>query len=195
MDLEPRIKVAISSSQLNEFWADKAYTGDSRHVDWVTSPGGTLDSLMHCWMVDYEKEKKPQDILLIAGLNDIIQGNGNKFMEKLEFFWDVIKEQSAKFHPQSMSTIACATLVYVLQLYKFPSDQLHQPPPDNESFNNRVVMEQRELYGQLSGNPNPPLVSKVPGFHCFAVHEKKNVNRLGQVIKTKTHRFSWFREF
>ena len=45
-----------------------------------------------------------------------------------------------------------------------------------------------------SGNPNPPLVSKAPGFHRFGVWEKSKVNRVGQIIKTKTHRFSWFRE-
>ena len=121
--------------------------------------------------------------------------------------WDVIKEQSAKFRPQSMSTFACATLVYVPQLCRFPTD--YHPPNYNftnhlqmmeslnrdiESFNDRVVMEQQELYAQLSGNPNPPLVSKAPGFHRFGVWEKSKVNRLGQVIKTKTHRFSWFRE-
>ena len=121
--------------------------------------------------------------------------------------WDVIKEQSAKFRPQSMSTFACATLVYVPQLYRFPTDS--HPPTYNftnhlqmmeslnrdiESFNNSVVMEQKKLYTQLSGNPNPPLVSKEPGFHRFGVWEKSKVNRVGQIIKTKTHRFSWFRE-
>ena len=65
---------------------------------------------------------------------------------------------------------------------------------DIESFNDRVVVEQRELYIELSGNANPPLVSKAPGFHRFGVREKTKVNRLGQAIKSKTHRFNWFRE-
>ena len=207
MEHELRLKVSLSSSQLHEFWNDKSYEGDRRHVDWVTSPGGTIDSLMHCWLVDYEKERKPQDILLITGLNDIIQGNAETFMEKLEFFWKVIKEQSVKYHPNSMSTFACATLVYVPQLCKFPTDPYRHTNTfinhlqvmealnrDIESFNDRLVVEQRDLYVQLSGNNNPPLVSKAPGFHRFGVREKKTVNRLVQEVKTKTHRFSWFRE-
>lgn len=66
MEGELRLKVTISSSQLHEFWMNTAYKGAGGM--WIGSlpPGaGTIDSLKPCWIVDYEKEK-PQDIILVS---------------------------------------------------------------------------------------------------------------------------------
>ena len=32
-----RIKLAVSSSMMNEFWLQEGYAGDSAHIDWITS--------------------------------------------------------------------------------------------------------------------------------------------------------------
>ena len=42
---DARIKLIISSSTLHEFWKEGNYAGDPVHVDWITSPGGTIQSL------------------------------------------------------------------------------------------------------------------------------------------------------
>ena len=67
-----RLCICLSSSTLNEFWME-GYTGDLIHVDWVTSPGAKIEDLLHMWKADYKDEKKPMDLLLVCGLNNILK--------------------------------------------------------------------------------------------------------------------------
>ena len=57
---EPRTKVVISDSTLHEFYVLPStlvsrlkYKGDIMHVDYVTIPGGDLDTLTNAFRLDY----------------------------------------------------------------------------------------------------------------------------------------------
>ena len=70
-----RLPIIVSSSTLHEHFIENNYTGDEIHIDYVTSPGGTIKALQHMWHIDYNNEKKAMDVLLIAGLNDFRSPN------------------------------------------------------------------------------------------------------------------------
>ena len=77
-----RLRIVLSSLILHGFWLD-GYELDIEHVDWVTSPGASIQALIHMWYVNYKNENIPMDLLIIAGLNNVIKGeNGDRYMER-----------------------------------------------------------------------------------------------------------------
>ena len=45
-----RLKICLSSSTLHEFWMEAGYGGDQLHIDWVTSPSATIQSLENMFL-------------------------------------------------------------------------------------------------------------------------------------------------
>ena len=76
--LNTGLNVCVSTSQLHNFHfpreAGIVVPPDSAHVDWITIPGATIDQLSYAWRLDYLQEVRPQRVLLVAGLNDLIKG-------------------------------------------------------------------------------------------------------------------------
>ena len=71
---------------------------DSAHVDWITIPGATIDQLSYAWRLDYHQEVRPQRVLLVAGLNDLIKGgNVATVLETILGFRDDILSQN-RYH-------------------------------------------------------------------------------------------------
>ena len=87
------LNVCVSTSQLHNFHFPReegvVVPPDSTHVDWITIPGATIDQLSYAWRLDYHREQRPQRVLLVAGLNDLIKGgNAAKVRESILGFKD-----------------------------------------------------------------------------------------------------------
>ena len=109
---QTRLKIVLSSSTLHNFWLE-GYEGDIDHVDWSTSPGATIQTLLHMWRSDYRNEKKPMDVLVIGGLNNILRGETvDKIMARFEEFFNAVELQGQKQHGNNRSTFAITTFFY-----------------------------------------------------------------------------------
>ena len=86
---DARLNICISSSTLHNFWLDPSYEGDDVHIDWVTCPGAKIQDLADIWKVEYGKERRPMDILVVGGLNNC------KLEDK-----DMISEYQARYTQQ-----------------------------------------------------------------------------------------------
>ena len=67
---------------------------DTTHVDWLTIPGATIRELAYAWRLDYQNEARPQRIMLVAGLNDLIKGgNLEQFKVQVLEFEERVRHQ------------------------------------------------------------------------------------------------------
>ena len=82
-----RIRVAVSITMLHKFWQHN-YEGDSTHTEYITIPGATIDSFEFNWRGDFRHEKLPQDVVVVAGLNNFIKNQKvDQIMEEVEAFY------------------------------------------------------------------------------------------------------------
>lgn len=202
---EDRIKVALSSSTLHEFWMDGQYSGDSIHIDWVTSPGATIQSLRTMWRHDYGDERKPQDIVVIAGLNNIKNEDADKIMKRIKDFTNEVMEQSVKLHHPNPSTISFATLIYPPQFCWFPADgpepydgyvnKLAMMRALNDriiAHNDRVFVQQKILYKKLTEGEIYTR-SRAPRFHTYGLRKTTVTWTNGRRVGTTGHRWEHWR--
>ena len=125
-----RIKLCVSSSTLHMFWAPPGsantrvqHRGDIMHINYITIPGGKIDTLQQAFRIEYGKEVRGIDVLVVAGLNDIAKGDYKEVvMRKLDLFKNTVMKQSQNRHPTTPNTFAVATLLYAPQLAWFPDD-------------------------------------------------------------------------
>lgn len=202
-----RLKIAISSSTLHEFWLRAGYKGDVVHIDWLTSPGATIQALHEMWKLDYAKEKRGQDLVIIAGLNNIIRGDTNeKFMERIRSFHRDVIEQARIYHPEKPNTFCVATLLYPSKLCwlegdgPLPSDgydnQLGRMTELNDqiiNFNNQKLHDQSLFYETHGRVINHDTVSYAPGFHTYGTRKLKKMIQ-GKRVPIREHRWDWWRK-
>ena len=119
------------------------------------------------WRLEYWQEKRPMDIVIIAGLNNINKGEGEEqIMARIRDFTEVVREQSSLFHPSDPSTIVFATFIYAPQQCWFRANGPHPYNGyDNKldmvrALNDRIIdhndetfAQQRDLYERLVGGP------------------------------------------
>ena len=100
--LKHGLNVCVSTSQLHNFHFPRddsvVVAPDSLHVDWITIPGGTVKQLIYAWRLDYHREERPQRLVLVAGLNDLLKGgNAEQLKESILDFEDQVKHQN-RYH-------------------------------------------------------------------------------------------------
>ena len=101
-----RVKLVLSDSTLHMFFAPPAnvqhradYEGDAIHTEYVTIPGARVEVLQQAFRIEYEVETRGIDVLLVAGLNNLLKGEkGEELMYKLCNFRDTVMRQSLKYH-------------------------------------------------------------------------------------------------
>ena len=113
--LTGRLKICISSSTLHEFWAPRGssviYEGDINHIEYITIPGAQVLDLLEAWKIDYYKESRAMDIIVVAGLNNLIHGQSpESIMRDYDHLVQVVKHQGRKHNPETTNTCAIATL-------------------------------------------------------------------------------------
>lgn len=130
------LNVCVSTSQLHNFRYPReqgvVVPPDTTHVDWLTIPGATIRELAYAWRLDYQNEARPQRIMLIAGLNDLIKGgNLEQFKVQVLEFEERVRHQN-KCHI-ARNEFCVAPLINPPKLCWF-SDNGREPP----QYNNRV---------------------------------------------------------
>ena len=195
-----RIKVCLSSSLLNQYWApphsehSQQYTGDLVHVDHIGIPGATVDILTQAFRVDYEYEKRGIDVVLVAYYNDYLQGaTARDILVSLDKMYNVISSQARHHHPSIKNSLAVATLPYPPQLCWF-EDSGPYPTP---TYTNHLE-ELTWLNDQIIRFNNENGAPMSPKFHTYGErkYDRRSKDRFGQnwVRHTRTHRWEHWRE-
>ena len=200
-----RIKICLSSSTLHEFWIEGWYGGDKTHIDWLTSPGATIQSLEYMFRLDYHHEKKGMDVLLVAGLNNVKNESVDTIMERIRAFGDTVITQAEEYHPEQPSTFHVATLPYPSQFCWFPADgPLPYQNYDNKlammeelnwkiaAYNQEMFDRQIKLYERLGGGKTYK-VCLAPKFHTYGIRTSSFTNKRGKNVTVSTHRWEWWR--
>ena len=120
-----RLKVCVSSSTLHEYWRHGNYAGDTVHIDYCTIPGAKIQDLALAWRADYRHEKRPMDVVCVAGLNNIKLESEDRIMERIDSFARTVRIQSENYHPESPSTFTFATMFLPPQFTRFPRNGRH----------------------------------------------------------------------
>ena len=72
------------------------------HTGSITIPGAKMKTLQQAFHIEYGKETRGIDVLVVAGLNNILRGHsGEALMRKIDLFRNTVMKQSAHFHPKS----------------------------------------------------------------------------------------------
>ena len=195
-----RIKLVMSCSTLHQFFAPpptaqlkQEYEGDAVHTDYVTIPGAKVEDLQQAFRVEYGKVKTGVDVLLVAGLNNVVEGDSMEdIMFKIQLFKETVAKQ-AWHHPDKPNTFAVATLLYPPQLCWFPDNGFLPDPHyvnrlDEMQWLNTQLMEFNESNGCLL----------VPHMHKIGVRiaNRSNKDQYGQVsVRNRVfHRWGQWRE-
>ena len=198
-----RIKVVVSDSTLHEFYARRTnikgseqYRGDIQHVDYVTIPGATLETLTHAFRLDYmdKAHDKPLDVVLVGGYNDLVMGKTRDQVNyKFQQFCDLVKLSGIRQHPNNPNTVAVATLMYPPQLAWFPDNG---PPPSPDYVNQREKIDWLNNQIQLRNRENGVPIGV--GFHTYGVRKatRQYQDQYGQIhqYETRSHRWEHWRE-
>ena len=152
---------------------------------WTGSPylrGATIRELSYAWRLDYQNEVRPQRILLIAGLNDLIKGgNVEQFKAQVLEFEERVRQQDSNHFARNEFSVA--PLINPPKLCWFP-DNGREPP----EYNNRL----EELYSinawikDLNTRNN---VVGLPSFQTWGIRSWKDWS--GRVMTT--HRWNEWR--
>ena len=117
---DQRIKILVSSSTLHNFFNYGKYEGDQFHIEYVTIPGGHIQDLELAWKVDYQFERRPMDVILVAGLNNVARGESEtEIMKHIESFANAVEDQTQQFHLNKASTFTVATFIFPPKLTWF----------------------------------------------------------------------------
>ena len=195
-----RIKLCLSGSTLHMFFAppdkpgQQQYEGDKQHVDYVTIPGGTIEDLRHAFRVEYEEEPRAIDVLVVAGLNNILKGDRvNELVVKIGRFRDTVLRQANHHHPETPNTFAVAPLLYAPQLCWLPDNG----PLPSPTYRNRLP-ELKWLTTTLLEFNKRNGVPSVPHVHKFGVRidnkTSKDVYGNVQVRHRTSHKWEQWRE-
>ena len=127
-----RTKVVLSDSTLHNFFAPPTptltqYKGDIVHVDYVTIPGATLETIFNAFKIEYSYHTKPVDVFVVAGYNDLVRNHGRDMIVKtIKSFCKYVLELTNE--DNASNTITIGTMLYPPQLAWFKDDG---PEPDN----------------------------------------------------------------
>ena len=180
-----RLKICITSSVLSEHWLSSVEenAGDEVHINWICIPGARINQLTTAWEIEYFKEKRPMDIMLIGGINNIIRGaTGPSIVDAFRHFINLVEYQGEKYHPEEPNTCVIGTLYYPPKLCWFEDDGSAPPSFQNHLRNMRWLNLQIERLNFESG-------LKAPNFPTLGV---RKVTKNGRG-RTK-HRLEHWRE-
>merc|ERR1711963_606112 len=127
-------------STMHEFFAPRhhvgpvLYSGDTIHTEYVTIPGATTDQVRNAFRIDFiDTIKKPMDVLVICGYNDLVRGfPKEQIIRSLDRFATEVILHSVPGHPPN--TCAIASMLYPPQLAWFPDNG---PPPSPNYVNKK----------------------------------------------------------
>jgi len=164
-----RLPLLITSSALHGWRSNYVmrgqYEGDEMHVDSIAIPGATLTSLMRAFIAELSPWDGPVDVLVVAGLNDIMRG-ANAFMMKdyiLTFKRTVLNRDDT-------STFAMSTMYLAPKLVRLANEPEDVIMGENKydliCAVNEYIKDQNHQQGQHLD------VSKAPLFHTWGIRSR-----------------------
>ena len=113
---QTRVKLVLSTSTLHMWFAPPGlnvnYRGDSEHRDYLTIPGAKIAQLHDAFVIEYGKEQRGIDVVLVAGLNDVARGYSRDYiMFCIKDLRKAVKKQAEINYPQVKNTLAVATML------------------------------------------------------------------------------------
>ena len=160
-------------------------------------PGATIQELEHAWKADYGHYTNPMDVVLVAGLNNILRGETEEqIMSRFYNFMIAVAENSRKHHNHGHSSFAVATLIYPPKLTWFDEDgQMPYPESTNKiemmkSLNNKIINFNNALRLNLwqpkTISESGPADSSAPKFHHMGIETVYRRHR-GRIIRKTKH--------
>ena len=189
---DDRIKVVVSDI-LHQVFATPGYRGDRFHMDYVTIKGGYLPDLLHAFRLDYSRQTRPIDVVLVAGYSDLLYGYNREYiMDGYKEFANVVLEIGQKHHPDVANTVAIATLMYPPKLCWFRDNG---PEPYNYRNEISKIDDLNHRIERLNNGNSIPIF---PGFHSYGTR-KTTINTTDehgelQVRHVKCHRWEHWQE-
>ena len=97
------------------------YQGDPIHIDYITIPGATIKDLHHAFLAEYGNVHRPIDVLLVAGLNDVLKGStSDQILKDMEAFKESVRNLCIL--DETCSSFAVSTLPFPPKLVKFDAE-------------------------------------------------------------------------
>lgn len=185
------LNVCVSTSQLHTFHQPRepgiVCPPDSLHVDWLTIPGANIDELGYAWRLDYHREPRPMRILLVAGLNDLLQGSSvEKIKESIESFHADVSGQD-RYHMRR-NEFSVAPLLNPPKLAWFPDNGTPPPQHKNQLVDLFNLNEWIKSFNMKNG------IVGVPNFSTWATRKTTKVLADGSRWEFKTHRWNEWRQ-
>ena len=170
------------------------YEGDTEHRDYLTIPGGKIANLYDAFVVEYGKEPRGIDVVLVAGLNDVAREYSREYiMYCIRQLREAVDRQADAYHPQVRNTFAVATLLYPPQLAWFLDNG---PIPYQGYVNYREKID--FLNQEIMRNNYENGINFAPKIHTLGIRtdNKKVRDRYGNITirHTKSHRWEHWRE-
>ena len=182
------LNVCVSTSQLHNFHfprEDIVVSPDTLHTDWITIPGATIKQLSFAWRIDYHKEPRPQRVLLVAGLNDLIKvGSAEELKESVLDFEEVVRHQNRYHAHLGCNELYVAPLLIPPKLAWFPDNG-----PMPHGFENRLKELQDYNTWVKELNTRNGVKGVVPNFQAWGT--RTWTDNWGQV--RRTHRWNDWR--
>ena len=83
------------------------------HNFWNPSHDSKINDLTAAWEITYFQEKRPMDVLLVAGAKNVARGfRKESILRAFSHFIDLVNYQGSIFHPDTPNTCSIATMLY-----------------------------------------------------------------------------------
>jgi hypothetical protein len=170
------------------------YEGEKSHRDYVTIPGTKIVHLHEAFMCEYGTVTIGMDVLLVAGLNDVVKGHTrNYIMQCIKDMRKAVEKQAEDYHPEVKNTFAVSSLLYPPQICWF-EDNGPVPYPGYKNNLEKVDWINKEIDKDNKDNA----IEFAPGLNTFGVRtdNKRRTDRFGNITvqHTTTHRWGEWRE-
>ena len=164
-----RLPLLITASALHGWRSNYVlrgeYEGDEMHVDSIAIPGAELTSLMRAFIAELNPWEGPVDVLVVAGLNDVMKGANSYAMRD-----SILTFKRTVLNRDDTSTFAMSTLYLAPKLVRLASE-----PEDVISGPNKydLICSVNEYIKEQNHQPGQHLdVSKAPLFHTWGIRSR-----------------------
>ena len=170
-----------------------SYQGDPIHIDYITIPGATVKDLHHAFLAEYGNVHRPIDVLLVAGLNDVLKGaTVQQIMKDIEDFKESVR--SLCILDETWSSFAVATLPFPPKLVKFDAETRNIQSNYIQTLID-LTTSIREL-NRADAHPMIP-TNLAPCFHTWGMRINRHPRIIGPanlLEHVSTHRLTLWRE-
>jgi len=169
-----RTPLLISGSSLHNWQGrryENQYPGDKIHMDTLTIPGGTINTLQHGLQAEYGKTYRPLDVLAVFGINDLLQGKSvTQIVKEMEEFQAAVHALAPEGEKNS---VAIATLFLPPKLSDFEEEFSGNRREDIIELNFHILRLNNEQHQDLL----PTKYS--PKFHSWGLKSRKSRRSTG----------------